>query len=138
MREHEALGLRGERDLRRLLRGRMAGVAGAIALFVAERCLVNQEIGALRGVDRRGTGTRIAGERDDAARASGSHEAIGRQLSAISQLDGLTLGKFAPKWTFRDSSCFRFLDVKAPTPNMLLKDIAERRATAVFGGKRAD
>src|SRR6266478_8988437 len=106
MREHEALGLRGQRDLRRLLRRRMAGVAGAIALLFAERCLVNQQVCVLRRVYRGCGGTRVARERDDAPRSCRPDEAISRQLSAVSKLDCLALGEFAPERAFWNSRGF--------------------------------
>src|SRR5256885_3069198 len=100
----------------------MTGVAGAIALFLAERCLVNQQVCALRRVYRGRTGTRIAGERDEPARPGGADKAISRQLSAVSKLDCLALGEFAPERTFWNAGGFCFLDIEPAAPHMLLQD----------------
>src|SRR4029077_20012454 len=111
VRQQETLGIRGKRNLRRFLRGRMTGVTSAIALCVAERCLVNQEIGALRGVHRGGAGPRIARERDEATGSCSPDEAISRQLCAVSKLDDLALGEFAPERAFWNAGGFCFLDI---------------------------
>jgi len=50
VRQHEPLRFRRERDLCRLLGRRVARVAGALALFLTERRLVDQEIRALGGI----------------------------------------------------------------------------------------
>src|SRR6266571_3668518 len=67
MRQHESLRLRRERDVSSLFGGRVTGVAGALALFLAERCLVNQEVRFLCGIHRRGTGSSVTGERVEPA-----------------------------------------------------------------------
>src|SRR6266508_1393769 len=136
MGEHEPLGLRGESDLRRFLGGRVTGVAGALALLFAERCLVNQQVCALRRVYRGRAGTRIACECDEPAWPRSADEAISRQLSAVSKLDCLALGEFAPERAFWNSSGLGFLDVKASTAHLLLEHIAQRRTTTMFSGKR--
>src|SRR5689334_1156352 len=103
----------------------MTGIARAIALVLAERCLVNQEVRAPPGVDGRSARSRITRERDDATGASGTHKSVRRQPSAICQLDRLTLRELAPQWPFRDSRSSGLVDVKAPAPHVLLDDVAE-------------
>src|SRR6266480_1623309 len=116
----------------------MTGVARAVTLFFTERRFVNQQIGALRGIDGRGTGARVARERDEASRSGVADKAFSRQPSAISKLDGLTFRKLSPEWPLGNAGRFGFLDVEATAPHMLFQYVAERRAAAVFRGKRAD
>ena len=99
---------------------------------------MNQQVCALRRVYRGRAGTRIAGERDDAARASGPHEAIGRQLSAVSKLDRFALCQLAPQRSFGNPGGLRLLDIKPPTSHVLFEDVAERGTAAVFSRKRVD
>src|SRR6266511_1589432 len=125
MGEHEPLGLRGESDLRRFLGGRVTGVAGALALLFAERCLVNQQVCALRRVYRGRAGTRIACECDKPAWPRSADKAISRQLSAVSKLDCLALGEFAPERTFWNAGGFCFLDIEPAALHVLLQDITK-------------
>src|SRR2546425_269507 len=138
MGQDEPLGLRGESNLRGFFGGRMPGVARAIALFLAEGCFVNQQIGTLPGIHRRCAWPRVARECDEPAWPCNADEAIGRQLFAVSQLDWLTLGEFAPERTFWNSGGLGFLNVKASATHVLFEDISERWPAAVFGRKRED
>src|SRR6266566_3227536 len=114
MREHESLGLRRQCDLGGLFRGRVPGVAGTLALLLAERCLVNQQIRFLCGIHRGSAGACVTGEGDDSAGPGGSDKAIGRQLSAVSKLDCLTLGEFAPEGPSGIPAALAFSTSKRP------------------------
>src|SRR5437588_4817436 len=138
MREHESLGLRSERDLGSFFGGRVTGIASTLALFLAERCLVNQEVRLLRGIHRRGAGPGVACERDEPTGPRNADKAICRQLSAVSKLDRFALCQLAPQRSFGNSGGFRFLDIKPATSHVLLQDVSERRPAAVFRRKGAD
>src|SRR5213076_114591 len=125
MREHESLGLRRQGDLGGLFRGRVPGVAGTLALFLAERCLVNQQIRFLCGIHGGSAGACVTGERDESAGPGSADEASSRQLSAVSKLDDLALGEFAPERAFWNSRGLGLLDVKPPAPYVLLQDVPE-------------
>jgi len=102
--QHEPLGLRGESDLRGFFGGRMPGVARAIALFLAEGCFVNQQIGTLPGIHRRCGWPGVARECDEPAWPGNADEAIGQDLQDLfSQPFELLLGRrtyeiFAAYW----------------------------------------
>src|SRR6267378_8438289 len=138
MREHESLGLRSERDLGGFFGGRVTGVAGTLALFLAERRLVNQQVRLLGGINRCGTGPGVAGQRDQPARARDADKTIGRQLSAVSKLDRFALRQLAPQRSLGNPRGLRLLDIKASTSHMLFEDVSQRWSAAVFGRKRAD
>src|SRR5438105_10378560 len=138
MRKHESLGLRCERDLGSFFGGRVTGIAGTLALFLAERCLMNQQVRILCGIDGRGAGPRVACECDEPTGPSDADKSICRQLFAVSKLDWFALCQLAPQRSFGNPGGFRFLDVKASTTHVLFEDVAERRAAAVFGRKGAD
>src|SRR6266481_7893506 len=138
MRQHESLRLRRERDLGSLFGGGMPGVAGALALFLAERCFVYQQVRLLCGIHRGGAGPRVTGERDEPA-GPGSAYDVGRSDGlTVGELNVLTFREFAPEWSFGNAECTRFLDVKASASHVLLHEIAERGTAAVFSRKRAD
>src|SRR6266516_7100479 len=138
MGEDQSLGFCRERHLRRFLRRRVPGVAGALALLLAEGRLVNQEIGALRRVDRRGTGARIAGDDDEPPWSRSTDEAFCRQPSAVSKLDRLALCQLAPQRPLGNAGRLGLLDVEAPAAHLLLQHIAQRGPAAVLRGERAD
>src|SRR6267143_2900399 len=138
MREHETLGLRSQRDLGSLFGGGVTGVAGTLALFLAERCLVNQQVRLLCGIHRRGAGPRVAADCDEPAGPRDADKAIGRQLSAVSKLDRFALRQLPPRRSFGNPCGLRLLDIKPATTHVLSEEISERRTAAVFSGKRAD
>ena len=138
MRQHESLRLRRERDLGSLFGGRVPGVAGALALFLAERCFVYQQVRLLCGIHRGGAGPRVAGERDEPA-GPGSAYDVGRSDGlTVGQLNVLTFREFAPERSFGNAECTGFLDVKPPASHVLLHEVAQRGTAAVFSRKRAD
>src|SRR6266540_5582286 len=138
MGDDQSLRFGRERHLRRFLRRRVAGVAGALALLLAEGRLVDQEIGSLRRIDRRGTGPRIAADCHQAPRPRGADK-IGRlERWTVGKCDRLALCQLAPQRSFGDARRLGLLDVEASAAHVLLQYVAERRATAMLSGKRAD
>src|SRR6266576_2570710 len=112
--------------------------AGALALLLAEGRLLDQEIGSLRRIDRRGTGARIAADCDQASRPRGADK-IGRlERWTLGKCDRLTLCQLAPQRPFGNVRRPGLLDVEAPAAHVLLQHISERRPATVLGGERAD
>src|SRR3989449_1699321 len=136
VRQNEPLGLRGESDLRGFFGGRMPGVARAIALFLAEGCFVNQQIGTLPGIHGRCAWPGVARECDEPARPCTTHD-VGRSDGlTVGQRHCFTLGELPPKRSFGNSQRPRSLDVEPTAPHVLFEDVSERWPATVFGRKR--
>ena len=90
VRQREQLHARGGGDLRRLARGRVRRLSRPLALLLAERRLVDEQLGALREVEigerRRG----VAGDRAPSVPARGSPSTcVGRDDGAVGERDRL-------------------------------------------------
>src|SRR6266542_6470249 len=104
--------------------------AAQVALLLAEGRLVDQEIGSLRRIDRRGTGPRIAADCHQAPRPRGADK-IGRlERWTVGKCDRLALCQLAPQRPFGNARGLRLLDIKPAPTHVLFEGVSERWAAA--------
>src|SRR5437016_2454477 len=97
-----------------------------VPLLLPERRLVDQQVRPLRRIHHRRARPRVPGEHDGPPRTLGTDEALSCQLSAVSQLDRLSLTELAPQRAFGNARGARFLHVEPPAPLVLAQRVPYR------------
>src|SRR5438477_4976632 len=103
----------------------MPGVARALPLLFAERCLMNQQVRSLCRIDCRGARSRIAGEGNQTSRTRRANDVGRSHRLTVGQLDCLAFRELAPKRALGNPERACLLDVKPAATLVLLEDVAD-------------
>src|SRR4029077_3598127 len=116
----------------------MPGVARALPLLFAERCLMNQEVGALCRIDRRRARSRIASECNQTSRTRRAYQVGRSDRLTVGQLHCLTFRELAPQRALGNPERACLLDVAPAATLMLFDDVADRGTAAMLGRECMD
>src|SRR5215210_2744563 len=105
----------------------MLGLLRPLALVVAERGLVDEQVCALREVEERQGRRGVAGDAKSSARSRLPENLLGPHDGAVGQRDRLSRLEPAAIAPCTDAQRVCGLDVEAARPRLLYEGIAERR-----------
>src|SRR3989442_14221454 len=104
----------------------MPGVARALPLLFAERCLMNQQVRSRCRIDGRGAGSPIAGECNQTSRTRRADEVGRSDRLPVGQLDRFAFRELAPQGALGNPERACLVDVEPAATLMLFEDVADR------------
>src|SRR4029453_6952264 len=137
MRQREELDLGGACDPGRLERRRVLRLPRALPLVLAERRLVDEDVGVPRGLDHRLGGTPVSGDPALAPGTSRAEHLVRGDRRTVRERDRLAALQGAPLRAGGDTERVGRLDVETPGPRFLHERVADR-GDAVRNGERLE
>ena len=131
MRQREEGGTRLARDERRLACGGVLGLARSGTLVGEERGLVDEHVGAARGLDDARRRRGVSREDDAPSPASGPEYVVRPDRATVRQGDALAALERAAGRTVGDAERVGGGDVEPPGPLVLTERVSERRASVL-------
>jgi len=127
VREHEHFHARFARDLRRLGRGRMAGLLCPFLLLGGEGPVVDEHVGVGRDLEDRPARPGVAGEDDAPAGPRRPDDVRGLDTPAVIEDDCFAMLERAEERPFRNRERAGSLEVEPPRPRSFDEGVAVRR-----------